>query len=149
MITPKQLSQLLKGEQLGTTTGVPICSPSKEINNDLPKKPKTFQRKRLQTGQDSSRFVGVPKCSPQADVPPRFIWHVSVESFSRRVNLEHSLLGRFGLGFHRVKSQKGSWHLKAKRCLHSGDLNSVFTGAVSFLAPGTLFLSFILVLPFF
>ena len=28
--------------------------------------------------------------------------HVSVESFSRRVNLEHSLFGRFGPGFHRV-----------------------------------------------
>ena len=42
--------------------------------------------------------------------------NVSVESFSRRVNLEHSLFGRFGLGFHRVKYQKGSWHLKAKRC---------------------------------
>ena len=100
-------------------------------------------------GEQLGTTTGVPKCSPQADVPPRFIWHVSVESFSRRVNLEHSLLGRFGLGFHRVKSQKGSWHLKAKRCPHSGDLNSVFTGAVSFLAPGTLFLSFILVLPFF
>lgn len=42
--------------------------------------------------------------------------HVSVESFSRRVNIEHSLFGQFGLGFHRVKSQKGSRHLKAKRC---------------------------------
>ena len=33
------------------------------------KKQKTFQRKRIQTGQDSSRFVGVPKCFPQV-LPP-------------------------------------------------------------------------------
>ena len=40
----------------------------------------------------------------------------SVKSSARRVNIEHSLFGQFGLGFHRVKSQKGSWHLKAMRC---------------------------------
>ena len=36
------------------------------------------------------------------------------------VFLDHSLLGRFGLGFYRVSFVFGSRHLKAKRCPRGG-----------------------------